>query len=158
MGLHKKAHAGEAAGAESIWGALKSLKVDRIGHGTRAYEDNALLDYLIENQIPIEMCPVSNVKTGVVNNLKEHPVRSYFDKGLNININTDDPKMFQTSFDNEFSSLIQTHHFKLDEIKQLARNSIDSAWCSNNKKTELNNKLDEYYYNKFKTPYYYDFG
>ncbi len=60
-------------------GVLKSLKVDRIGHGTRAYEDNALLDYLIENQIPIEMCPISNVKTGVVNNLKEHP---FLDKVL----------------------------------------------------------------------------
>ncbi|MEW6403867.1 MAG: adenosine deaminase, partial [Chloroflexota bacterium] len=65
LGFHTSAHAGEAAGAESVWGAVRSLRVDRIGHGTRAAEDESLLDYLVEHKIPLELCPISNLRTGV---------------------------------------------------------------------------------------------
>jgi adenosine deaminase len=71
--------------------------VDRIGHGTRAEEDPALLEYLAARQMPLEMCPLSNVATGVVASLAEHPVRRYVARGLAVTINTDDPKMFGNS-------------------------------------------------------------
>jgi len=74
LGFHTTAHAGEAAGPESVWGAIKSLKVERIGHGTRAIEDAVLVDYLAEHKIPIEICPISNVRTKVVESIEKHPV------------------------------------------------------------------------------------
>jgi len=80
FGFHTTAHAGEAAGALSIWGAIRSLHAERIGHGTRAEEDPALLDYLAEQRIPLEMCPISNLRTGVVPTAQQHPVRRYFER------------------------------------------------------------------------------
>ena len=74
--------AGEAAGAQSIWGVIRALHVERIGHGTHAEQDPVLLDYLAEHQIPLEMCPISNVKTGAVPSLQAHPVRRYFERGI----------------------------------------------------------------------------
>ena len=97
LGFHTSAHAGEAAGAESIWGAIRELQVERIGHGTRAEEDETLLDYLAEKKIPLEMCPISNVRTGVVSSITEHPVRRYFERVIVVTINSDDPKMFGNS-------------------------------------------------------------
>ena len=94
LGFHTSAHAGEAAGAESVWGAIRALHVERIGHGTRADEDPALLDYLAKHAIPLEMCPLSNVRTGVVESIEKHPVRRYFKRGILVTVNTDDPKMF----------------------------------------------------------------
>src|SRR5438046_7038144 len=77
-GFHVNAHAGEAASAQSIWDAIRELGVERIGHGTRAWEDPALMEYLIARRIPLEMCPMSNVRTGVVQSLREHRIRRYF--------------------------------------------------------------------------------
>ena len=117
LGFHTSAHAGEAAGPESIWGAIRNLKVDRIGHGTRAGEDSALMDYLAGKKIPIEMCPLSNVKTGVVKSYEEHPVRRYFELGMFISINTDDPKMFNNSLAEEYMLLVEKKGFTRAEIK-----------------------------------------
>jgi adenosine deaminase len=101
LGFRTTAHAGEAAGPESIWGALKELRVERIGHGTRAIEDEKLVQHLKERQIPLEVCPISNVRTGVVPDLARHPIRDYYEKGLLVTINSDDPKMFDTSLEKE---------------------------------------------------------
>jgi len=105
LGFHTSAHAGEASGPESIWGAVKSLKVERLGHGTRAFEDDSLVDYLAEHKIPLEICLISNVRTRVVESTEKHPVRRYFDRGIPISINTDDPKMFGNSLSEEYQML-----------------------------------------------------
>jgi adenosine deaminase len=84
------AHAGEAAGAQSIWDAVRELGVERIGHGTRAWQDPGLVEYLIAHRIPVEMCPISNVPTGVVPCLRDHPIRHYFSAGMVVSVNTDD--------------------------------------------------------------------
>ncbi len=94
MGFRTTAHAGEAAGPQSVWGAISRLHVDRIGHGTSAHEDPELLDYLAIHGIPLELCPTSNVRTGAVSAVKAHPIRHYFEHGLIVSVNTDDPKMF----------------------------------------------------------------
>ncbi|NIO70742.1 MAG: adenosine deaminase [Anaerolineae bacterium] len=137
LGFHTSAHAGEAAGAASIWGAIRSLRVDRIGHGTRAEEDEALLDYLAEHRIPLEMCPISNVRTGVVNSLEEHPVRRYFEMGIIVTINTDDPKMFGNSLTEELRLLEEKLGFSRDEIRSLILQGIQAAWLSEDRKQQL---------------------
>lgn len=137
LGFHTSAHAGEAAGAESMWGAIRRLRVDRIGHGTHAGEDEVLLDYLVAHRIPLEMCPLSNVRTGVVQSLEEHPVRRYVDRGIVVTINTDDPKMFGNSLAEEFRLLKERLGFSRDEIRTLILNGIRASWLSEEKKRRL---------------------
>jgi adenosine deaminase len=137
LGFHTSAHAGEAAGAESIWGAICSLRVDRIGHGTRAEEDESLLDYLAERQIPLEMCPLSNLRTGIVTSLVKHPIRRYFERGIIVTVSTDDPKMFGNSLAEEFLSLEEELDFSRDEIRTLILQSIRASWLPENKKQPL---------------------
>jgi len=134
MGFHTTAHAGEAAGAGSIWGAVNSLEVERIGHGTRAFEDPALLAYLADRQIPLEMCPVSNVRTGIVQNIENHPIRPYFEHGILVTVNTDDPKMFDTSLAGEYGLLEERLGFSPDDIRQLIKNAIKASWLPESKK------------------------
>ena len=130
FGFHTSAHAGESAGAESIWGVIHKLKVDRIGHGTRAYEDPALLDYLAENQIPLEMCPLSNVRTAVVDSIEVHPIRDYYERGIFVTVNTDDPKMFGNSLAEEYYLLESKLGFKRNDIRTLILNAIHSSWLT----------------------------
>jgi adenosine deaminase len=137
LGFHTSAHAGEAAGAKSIWGAIRSLRVERIGHGTRAKEDEHLLDYLAEQQIPLEMCPISNVRTRVVDSIESHPIRRYFEHGIPVSVNTDDPKMFGNSLAEEFLLLEQKLGFSRLEIQSLILQAIKAAWLSDDKKQQL---------------------
>jgi adenosine deaminase len=145
QGLKVTIHAGEAAGAESIWGAIKDLKADRIGHGTRAYEDPKLLDYLKETQLPIEMCPLSNLCTRVVEKISKHPIKRFFEMGLNVSVNTDDPKMFNNSLSEEYSVLITEFGFGLNDIKQIINNTIGAAWCQESLKVELIKEVADYF-------------
>ena len=137
LGLHTSAHAGEAAGAESIWGALRSLQVERIGHGTRAEEDESLLDYLAEHRVPLEMCPTSNVCTGAVTSLEAHPVRRYFERGIIVTINTDDPKMFGNSLAGEYLLLAERLGFSHNEIRALILQGIQATWLPEDRKRQL---------------------
>ena len=136
-GFHTSAHAGEAAGPDSVWGAIRDLEVDRIGHGIRAIEDKGLMDYIVEHGIPIEMCPLSNVRTGVVKSYDEHPVRQFFERGVILNINTDDPMMFGNSLAEEYELLAQKKGFTRAELKQLALNGIRMSWLPEKKKQTL---------------------
>ena len=137
FGFHTSAHAGEAAGATSIWGAIRELEVERIGHGTRAEEDPRLLDYLAEKQIPLEMCPLSNVRTGVVRSIDEHPIRRYFQHGLFVTVNTDDPKMFGNSLAEEYRLLEARLGFSRDEIRTLVLQGIRASWLPQAMKQQL---------------------
>lgn len=128
LGFRTSIHAGEAAGAASVWGAVRTLQVDRIGHGTRAEEDPALLEYLVEQQIPLEMCPWSNVATGVVAAIGDHPVRRYVDRGLAVTINTDDPKMFGNTLAGELRLLREHFQFTRAEIRALLLQGIQASW------------------------------
>jgi adenosine deaminase len=137
LGFHTSAHAGEAAGPGSIWGALRALQVDRIGHGTRAEEDPRLVDYLIEHRIPVEMCPLSNVRTGVVSSYASHPVRRYFDRGVLLSMNTDDPKMFNNSLAEEYQCLAEQKGFSASEIRKLVLQGIEMSWMPEEKKQRI---------------------
>lgn len=144
-GFKTNAHAGEAAGAKSVWGAVKTLEADRIGHATRAFEDPVLVEYLKEKQIPLEMNPVSNCRTQVVSSIKSHPIKDYFEKGLMVTVNSDDPKMFHTSLENEYYILVKELGFSEDNIKQLLHNSIHAAWCDSSKKARLIDEVESYF-------------
>jgi len=137
LGFYTSAHAGEAAGAESVWGAIRSLRVDRIGHGTRSEEDQLLLDYLVQHKIPIEMCPISNVRTGVVTSYDRHPVRRYFERGVHLSISTDDPKMFGNSLAEEFLLLTESQGFTRAEVKGLVLSAIEMSWLPEEKKDHM---------------------
>jgi len=140
-GLHLTAHAGESAGPESIWGAL-NLRAERIGHGLTAGQDSELMEELAERQIPIEVCVTSNVRTGCCAELSQHPVRRYFDEGLMLTLNTDDPAMFRTSLTREYQ-LVQEHFaFTDDHLRELARNSFEASFLPPEKKVEFLNLFD----------------
>jgi adenosine deaminase len=137
MGFHTTAHAGEAAGPDSIWGAIRSLKVERIGHGTRAFEDDSLMAYLARTQIPLECCPLSNVRTGVVKSINVHPVKKFFDAGLFVTINTDDPKMFGNNLAEEYQLLEDRLVFSRDDIRILILNGIKASWLPEKRKQQM---------------------
>ena len=141
LGLRTSIHAGEAAGPASIWGALEHLKPDRIGHGTRAIEDPELVDFLAKHAVPIEICLLSNVRTAVVKSAADHPVRRYFERGIPVSINTDDPKMFGNSLADEYRTLEMTLGFTRDEIRQTILYGVEMSWMSPEKKQALTARL-----------------
>jgi adenosine deaminase len=137
IGFHTNAHAGEAAGAESMWAAIVDLQVERIGHGVRAREDPRLVQFLADHRIPLEMCPVSNLRTKAVRCVAEHPLRQYFQAGVPVTVNTDDPKMFQTSLAEEYRLLEQECGFTKAEICRLILTAIEASWLPEDRKTKL---------------------
>jgi len=136
-GLKTSAHAGEAAGPESIWGAVNELRVDRVGHATRAIEDEALLDELKERRVGLELCPLSNVCTGVIPSVGAHPIRTLLNKGLLVSVNSDDPAMFHNPLWEEFYTLHNELNFSRDEIFALTLSAIESSWLQPDDKDEL---------------------
>lgn len=141
LGFRTSAHAGEAAGAESVWAVVTDLEADRIGHATRAVEDPELVDALAARSIPLELCPISNLRTGVIPSLAAHPVRDYFDRGMLISVNTDDPKMFGNSLAQEYEALVHHHGFTTAEIRELLDRTVRSAWLDAEGRDALRREL-----------------
>ena len=139
-GLRTVAHAGEAAGPESIWGAIDGLQVERIGHGVRCVEDPALVEMLRLREIPLEVCPVSNYCLGIVNHGEMHPIREMFDAGLYCSINSDDPAMFSTSLNNEYLMLASLG-FNWPELQQLNRNALEASFLDETEKKGYRDQL-----------------
>jgi aminodeoxyfutalosine deaminase len=141
QGLRLTAHAGETTGPESIWGAL-NLRAERIGHGLSAIQDPELLEELSQRQIPIEVCITSNLRTGCCVALEDHPVRNYFDHGLMVTLNTDDPAMFNTSLSREYQLAQDKFGFTDEHLRELARNSFEASFLDAEKKLALLNLFD----------------
>jgi adenosine deaminase len=137
LGLRTTAHAGEVAGPESVWGAIRTLGVDRIDHGTRAVESPELMAYLVDHRLPVTSCPGSNVATGAVASLEEHPIRRFVDTGMLVSVATDDPAMFGLSLAGEFEALMARHGFTRDEVRGLIRNGVESCWLPGDRKAAL---------------------
>jgi adenosine deaminase/aminodeoxyfutalosine deaminase len=140
-GLRLTAHAGETAGPESIWGAL-NLQAERIGHGFTAAQDPDLIEELAYRQIPVEICLTSNLRTGICKSAAEHPAKSYFDQGLMITLNTDDPAMFGTSLNREYQLAQEVFAFTDEHLRELARNSFEASFLPAEKKLEFLNLFD----------------
>jgi len=136
-GLRLTVHAGETAGPESIWSALRELKADRIGHGLHANDDPTLVKYLADKQVPVEACITSNVLTGCCATVKQHPLRRLFDAGVLVTLNTDDPDMFRTSLAQEYQLAQDVFGFNEAELRRLAENSFRSSFLPEEKKREF---------------------
>jgi len=135
-GMRLTAHAGETGPPESIWGAL-NLHAERIGHGLSAAQDPDLIEELAYRQIPVEICITSNLRTGVCKTVTEHPVKNYFDQGVMVTLNTDDPALFGTSLTREYQLAQDTFGFTDEHLRELARNSFEASFLPAEKKIEL---------------------
>jgi adenosine deaminase/aminodeoxyfutalosine deaminase len=140
-GMRLTAHAGETGPPESIWGAL-NLRVERIGHGLTAAQDPDLIEELSYRQIPVEICVTSNLRTGVCKSAVEHPVKNYFDQGVMVTLNTDDPALFGTTLAREYQLAQDTFGFTDEHLRELARNSIEASFLPAEKKLELLSLFD----------------
>jgi aminodeoxyfutalosine deaminase len=143
-GLHSVPHAGETTGPQTVWDALHVLGAERIGHGTSSVQDPALVDYLVEHQIPLEVCPTSNIATRAVDVLENHPLRELYDAGVNVTVNSDDPPMFGTTLNREYE--IAADLLGLDErgIAELAKKAVAATFLPEADKAALAREIDEY--------------
>lgn len=137
QGLRLTAHAGETIGPQSIWGALEVLRVERIGHALHAWQDPELVGKLVADQVPLEICISSNVRTGCCHGIAHHPVRRYFDAGCMVTLNSDDPEMFGTSLAREYQLAQNEFGFTNEELRQIAMNSFRASFLPEEKKREF---------------------
>ncbi|HEV2663512.1 MAG TPA: adenosine deaminase [Blastocatellia bacterium] len=140
-GLPAVPHAGETAGAESVRGALRTLKARRIGHGVRCLEDPELVAELRERQVPLEVCPTSNVCLGVAPSLYEHPLPRLLDEGLYVTINSDDPPMFNTTLTDEYLRAAQILGCGVETIEQLAINAVRASLLPETSRVEMERRF-----------------
>jgi len=141
LGLHLTAHAGESAGPESVRAAVELLRAERIGHGLSAIRDPSVMALLREREIPLEVCPTSNVCTGLVPSFQDHPLPAFLEAGLVVTLNSDDPGLFGTSLENEFESAAA--HFALapEQLARVSENAIRVSFLREEEKEILRKGL-----------------
>ena len=128
------AHAGEEGPPEYVWEALDLLKVNRIDHGVRSEEDKQLMARLIAEKMPLTVCPLSNLKLCVVNDMKEHNIRRLLQQGVHVTVNSDDPSYFGGYMNDNFIAIQQALDLSNEELKQLAINSFEASFISDQEK------------------------
>jgi len=140
-------HAGEADGADSVWTAL-GFGAARIGHGVRAVEDEALMQKLARERIPLELCPTSNLNTNVFSSIEEYPLRKLMKAGIPVTVNTDNRTVSGTNVRREFAILTETFDLSGEEVRQLLLNSVDAAFTDGKTKAALRQKIEEVFSKK----------
>ncbi len=135
--LHCTIHAGEAAGAASVWQAINELGATRIGHGVKSGEDPQLLEYMAKHNIAIESCLTSNFQTGTVNNLSEHPIKQFLAAGIPVCLNTDDPAVEGIEIKDEYQVAQQQLGFNQQQLSQLQENGLNVAFLSASERKAL---------------------
>jgi aminodeoxyfutalosine deaminase len=130
-GLNIEIHAGEWSGAESVWDALQHGYPNRIGHGVTLFDDPHLVEIFQERQIHLEVCPTSNLQTGSIARIEDHPIRKALEAGLNVGINTDDPGTFGCSMNSEYALITETFGFTEAEWMTLYRNALNARFQPN---------------------------
>ena len=137
MGLRTVAHAGEEGPPEYIWTAIKDLKVSRIDHGVRAVEDEGLMQYLVDTQIPLTVCPLSNIKLCVFDEMSQHNILDMLKRGICVTVNSDDPAYFGGYMNENFIALNEAFELTQDQSKQLVLNSIGASFADDKRKQIL---------------------
>ncbi|MBC3988859.1 adenosine deaminase [Streptomyces sp. AC563] len=143
-GLHSVPHAGETTGPQTIWDALTELRAERIGHGTSSTQDPKLLQFLAEHQIPLEVCPTSNIATRAVTTLEEHPIRDMVAAGVLVTVNTDDPPMFGTDLNHEYAVAARLLDLDATGVAALAKNAVTASFLDAAGKAKLTAEIDAY--------------
>jgi aminodeoxyfutalosine deaminase len=143
-GLHSVPHAGETTGPQTIWDALGDLGAERIGHGTSAVQDEKLVAHLVEHQIPLEVCPTSNVATRAVDCLENHPIKQMYDAGVLVTVNSDDPPMFNTTLNREYEIAADLLGLDAAGVASLAKNAVHASFMPDADKVVLAAEIDAY--------------
>ncbi len=136
-GFRITVHAGEAAGAESVWQAIRDLGAERLGHAVRAIDDPALLDYIAEHGIGIESCLTSNVQTCTVRSYETHPLRRFLERGILASINTDDPSVSGIDLAHELTLAAEAAGLNESDVQKAQRNAVATAFLSKEEKARL---------------------
>jgi adenosine deaminase len=144
-GFKTVAHAGEEGPAEYVWEALDLLKVSRIDHGNNSLDDENLVREIVKQQIPLTVCPLSNLKLKVVTDLKQHPLKKMLDAGLLATVNCDDPAYFGGYVNENFLAVSKALNLTKEEILLLARNSFEASFLGNEKKKTMIERVDKFY-------------
>lgn len=135
--IHRTAHAGEACGADSVWEVLNKLKPTRLGHGVRSYEDPELLDFILEENIHLEVCPTSNIQTNVYDSYADHTISKLYDKGISLGINTDGRTTSDVSLADEYGKLHRAFGWGKEHFLQCNLNALDAAFIPDDDKEAL---------------------
>ncbi|MDY6455842.1 adenosine deaminase [Acinetobacter faecalis] len=135
------AHAGEEGPAEYVWEALDLLKVNRIDHGVRSEEDETLMARLIAEKMPLTVCPLSNLKLCVVDDMAKHNIRRLLQKGVHVTVNSDDPSYFGGYMNDNFIAITEALDLTKDELKQLAINSFEASFISDDEKQKWSEQI-----------------
>ena len=144
-GLLTVAHAGEEGPPEYIWQALDDLKVSRVDHGVRCVEDPKLVERLREEQIPLTVCPLSNVKLRVFDSIQDHNLKRMLELGLCVTVNSDDPAYFGGYMDENFEAVREGLDLSREDVYRLAKNSFQASFLDAAKKQQLLKELDDYF-------------
>lgn len=144
MGMVIVAHAGEEGPPEYVWEALDELRVNRIDHGNRSLEDDALVRRLVKEEMPLTVCPLSNLKLCVVKDLKDHPLKKMLALGLKATINSDDPSYFGGYMNENYHAITTALALTEEDLLTLAHNSIDASFMTDGRKDELRSQLEDY--------------
>jgi len=138
------AHAGEEGPPEYVWQALKTLNVRRIDHGVRSPEDQELVKYLVENQIPLTVCPLSNIKLCVFDRIEDHNIKQMLDMGIKVTVNSDDPAYFGGYMDENFIAIQEGLHLSREDLYQMSKNAFEASFLSPEEKQKRIDELDAF--------------
>jgi len=141
------AHAGEEGPSEYIWEALDLLKITRNDHGNRCMDDDKLVDRLVEEQIPLTLCPLSNLELQVVPDLRDHPIAKMMDRGLLVTLNSDDPAYFGGYMNENYIATTEALDLTKEQITTLAKNAFKASWLSEEEKEKRIEEVEQYYQN-----------
>lgn len=142
-GLHSVPHAGETVGPDEVWAAVTELGAERIGHGIGAAADPRLLEHLAEHGIALEVCPISNLRTGAVRDIAAHPLPALVAAGVPVTLATDDPGMFHTDLDAEYLLCHEAFGMGVAELADIARTGARAAFCPAEVRDSLLSEIDE---------------
>lgn len=143
--IPRTAHAGEASGAESVWETLEHFKPQRIGHGVRSIEDEKLIEFLVKNEIHLEICPTCNIQTDIYKEYSDHPIDFLFKSGVSLGINTDGRSLVNVTLTDEYKKLATTFCWEAEHFYKCNVNALSHAFISNSEKEKLEQILRSNY-------------
>ena len=144
MGLRSIPHAGETEGANSVRGAINELQADRICHGVRSIEEMNVIKELIERQIPLDICPTSNIRLNIYPTMSQHPFRELDDLGVTVTINSDDPSIIGSTLCDEYIAVAREFGYTINDLERFARNSIQASYATIESKTRYLSEIGKW--------------